>query len=197
MSKSLGNGILAKNITSEYGADSFRYYLVKNGPEKKDTDFSMEDFKATHNNEITNKLGNFVNRTLRFKGLTTLPSGLMNEEAQKEVTEVYTEIAKSIERLDLREAVVKAMALVDYANRYYDEQKPWIQAKEDINGFNNTIFSCAVIAANLGIIFDPFMPVSAAKIRKYLNITEPKWEFTSLAGGIDLTEVLPLFSRIL
>jgi len=88
------------------------------------------------------------------------------------------------------------MALVDYANRFYDEQKPWTQAKEDINSFNNTIFTCATIAANLGIIFDPFMPIAAAKIREYLNITKPKWEFTSIKSGMDLTKVLPLFTKI-
>jgi len=196
MSKSLGNGILAKNIAKDFGADSFRYYLVKNGPEKKDTDFSMEDFKATHNNEINNKLGNFVNRTLKFKGITELPNGILNLDVKAEIEKAYKEISVLIERLDLREAVVKAMALVDYANKFYDEQKPWTQAKEDINSFNNTIFTCATIAANLGIIFDPFMPIAAAKIREYLNISVPKWQFINIKSGIDVTSVKQLFTKI-
>ena len=35
--------------------------------------------------EILNKFGNLVNRTLRFKGLETLEVGAMNEEVKAEI----------------------------------------------------------------------------------------------------------------
>ena len=76
----------------------------------------------------------------------------------------------AIENLEFKNATDKVMELVEYANKYYDEAKPWIQKKEDIDGFNNTIYTCSVIIANLSNLFEPFMPKSCEKIRKYLGI---------------------------
>ena len=60
-----------------------------------------------------------------------------------------------------------AMGLVEAANKYYDDQKPWIQRKRILKEFNNTIYTCATIIANLSNIFEPFMPDA---VRKYVSI---------------------------
>ena len=97
----------------------------------------------------------------------------------------------------LASSAEEAMELVAFANKYYDEQKPWVQAKEDINAFNNTIYSCAYVIANLSNIFEPFMPKSCAKIREFLNLSEkPSWETIEIKAGTKLDKVEPLFSRI-
>ena len=80
------------------------------------------------------------------------------------------------------------MELVEYANKFYDESKPWIQKKEDIEGFNNTIYTCAVIIANLSNLYEPIMPEACTKIRKYLNIEKAKWEPYFLDKEIELNQ---------
>lgn len=75
--KSKGIGMTILDAIEELNVDTLRLHLIKNGPERKDTNFTIEDYKATHN-EITNKLGNFVNRTLKYKGIETIPEGNMD-----------------------------------------------------------------------------------------------------------------------
>ena len=196
ISKSKGNGITALEMLEKYNTDSLRFHIINNGPEKKDTNFTIEEFERTHNNEILNKFGNLVNRTLRFKELTQIPNGKLDEQAKIEIENTYKEVSNLIENLEFRAATQKVMDLVEYANKFYDENKPWIQKKEDIESFNNTIYTCAVIIANLSNLFEPFMPKSCKKIREYLKIQNPQWSFTTIEDGIKLENIEPLFNRI-
>ena len=88
------------------------------------------------------------------------------------------------------------MQLVEIANKYYDEQKPWIQKKGDLEGFNNTIYTCATIIANLSNIFEPFMPNACEKIRGFLKIENKSWNFVEPKSGIKLEGIEPLFVRM-
>jgi methionyl-tRNA synthetase len=49
MSKSLGNVINPKEIVNEYGADAFRYYVLREFNSFEDSDFTMEKFKEAYN----------------------------------------------------------------------------------------------------------------------------------------------------
>ena len=196
ISKSKGNGITTLEMLEKYNSDSIRFHIINNGPEKKDTNFTLEDFERTHNNELLNKFGNLVNRTLRFKDLNKIEVAKMNKEAEDKIDETYKEVALAIENLEFKNATDKVMELVEFANKFYDEEKPWIQRKEDIEGFNNTIYTCAVIIANLSNLFEPFMPRACEKIRKYLGISNPSWNKISIDSDINLEGIDPLFERI-
>lgn len=179
-----------------YDSDSLRFHLLANGPEKKDTNFTIEDFENTHNGEILNKFGNLVNRTLRFKDLEELPCGELNEEIRKQIEVTYKEAGELIEKLEFREAIRKIMQLVEYGNKFYDEKEPWIARKNNIQDFNNTIYNCAVIIANLSNLFDIVMPTACRKIRNYLKLGEPIWNFIDVKANIKLENIEPLFTRI-
>lgn len=43
MSKSKGNLITMDELVSKYNKDTVRYYMIANGPEKKDVNFSSSD----------------------------------------------------------------------------------------------------------------------------------------------------------
>ena len=196
ISKSKGNGIPAIELVDKYGVNSLRFHLINNGPEKKDSNFTEEALIATNNGELLNKFGNLVNRTLKFKGLETLPEGKLDEEIKSKIQETYEVVGKNIETLEFKEATNKAMELVETANKYYDDQKPWIQNKENVEEFNNTIYTCATIIANLSNIFEPFMPSACEQIRKYLQIEDKSWELICPKAGIKLENIEPLFTRM-
>lgn len=197
-SKSKKIGITALEALDIYPIDSLRYHLVSNGPEKKDTNFTPEDFVATHNGELLNKFGNLVNRTLKFKGLEKIKVGTIDSELKEEIEKTYSEVSELIEGLEFREATNRIMSLVEKANKYYDTQEPWKQIKENEEAFNNTIYTCANIIANLSNLFSPIMPATTDKIREYLELPEGKWEPIYLENEIDLTSknIEPLFERI-
>jgi len=198
ISKSKGNGTPALELAKEYNADSLRFHLINNGPEKKDSNFTIDNYITTHNNEILNKFGNLVNRTLKFKGLETLPQGKMNEEMEQKTKEAYEKVGQAIEKIEFKEATDLVMDLVEAANKFYDTEEPWKQKKEDEEGFANTIYTCTNIIANLANLFEPFMPASSKKLREYLHLPENKWEYVTVTDleAIELTKIEPLFTRI-
>ena len=196
ISKSKGNGTPAIELVEKYGSDPLRFHLINNGPEKKDSNFTIEALIATNNGELLNKFGNLVNRTLKFKELEEIPDGILDEDIKKEIEETYRQVGENIEKLEFKTATDIAMQLVETANKYYDDQKPWNQKKENINDFNNTIYTCCVIIANLANIFEPFMPNACKKIRNFLDIKEKSWNLIEPEKGLKLENIEPLFTRM-
>lgn len=197
-SKSKKIGITALEALDIYPLDSLRYHLVSNGPEKKDTNFTPEDFVATHNGELLNKFGNLVNRTLKFKGIEKIKLGKLDENLKKSIENIYDEVGNLIERLEFREAVSRIMDLVEKTNKYYDERQPWKQVKENEELFNDTIYTCSTVIANLSNLFSPIIPGTTDKIREYLEIEKATWNPIFLEKEIDLESknIEPLFERL-
>ncbi len=194
-SKSKGNAISAEEIIEKYNVDTARFHLINNGPESKDTNFSVMDYIVTHNNEITNKYGNFVNRTLKFKGMSEIPEGMMDPTIKELILATYQEVGELIEKLEFKKASSKALNLIEEANKYYDEQKPWVLFKEDMPKFNDVMYTCSVLIANISNIMEPFMPMSSEKIRNILKLEKATWEYVEVTPHISLDDVEILFTR--
>ena len=62
MSKSLGNGVDPFEIIRDYGVDAFRYYFLRYIPTQDDGDFTWDRFESVYNGELSNDLGNLVQR---------------------------------------------------------------------------------------------------------------------------------------
>lgn len=196
ISKSKGNGITILQMIEDYNVDSLRYYMISHGPENKDVDFTIENYVNVHNSDIVNKFGNFVNRTLKFKGLDKLPSGNMDEQISEKIRVTYEMTSRYIESLEFKKACNKIVELIEMGNKYYDERKPWIQKKENIEEFNSTIYTCANVIANLSNLLEPIMPETSNKLREYLKIEEPSWKPIQIKEGISLENIEILFERI-
>ena len=196
ISKSKGNGITINDMIRDYNSDTLRYFLIANGPERRDSNFSIEDYITVHNSEVTNKYGNLVNRTLNFKGLEYVPNGHMDSQIEKMIEKTYQEVGEYIEKTEFKKAILTIMNLVENGNKYYDERKPWEQKKDDIESFNDTIYTCANLIANLSNLYDPFMPNSSLKIRGYLGIKEAKWQKISIEPNNKISNIEPLFTRL-
>lgn len=194
-SKSKGIGLTIKEATEMFNIDTLRFHLLRNGPEKRDTSFSVEDYNATHN-EVNNKLGNFINRTLKFKGIESIPEGNMDEDIKNLLIRTYDDISLNMEKMEFREVTNIIINLLDRVNKYYDEQMPWIAFKEDINKFNDIIYTCSTVIANIQNYIEPLMPECSTKIRKYMNITEPSWNYIEAEKGLELKNIEALFNRL-
>lgn len=196
ISKSKGNGITIRQMLDEYNSDMIRYYLIGNGPEKKDSNFSIEEFIATCNAEVVNKYGNLINRTLKYKGLEEIPNGEMNPTIKEKIQSAYIEVGRAIEELEFRKAILIIRNLVEDGNKFYEEQQPWIQQKENIQEFNNTIYTCANLIANLSNLYEPFMPTSSKRVREFLEIKETSWDYIEVEKNKKIVNIEPIFERI-
>lgn len=199
MSKSKGNLITVNDLIDTYGKDTSRYFMIANGPEKKDTNFSADDLIQAHNKFLVGVLGNFINRNVsfinkKFDGIVT--EGNVDNNIIELTNKTFEEVGKLIEQGELRSALDTVMNYVGEGNKYYDQSTPWIQVKEDINAFNNTTYTCMYMIANISNLLAPFIPDTCDKIKSLLSLPESKWEVVKLSGDIKLNDIGLLFERI-
>ena len=64
MSKSRGNVVDPNKMVDEFGADAFRYFLLREVPFGQDGDFSVQALAWRTNSDLANGIGNLLSRTL-------------------------------------------------------------------------------------------------------------------------------------
>lgn len=195
ISKSKGNGITISQMLEQYDSDMIRYYLIANGPEKKDSNFSLVDFTSVCNAEVVNKYGNLVNRTLKYKGLEEIPQGNMNLKIRKSIEKAYEDISNYYENLEFKKVILVIKELIEEGNKYYEEQQPWKQQNINIKDFEDTIYTCCNLIANVSKMLKPIMPKSSKKIQNILKITD-LLEYEEVEVKQKLINIKPLFDRI-
>ena len=170
--------------------DVLRYVLTANAPETKDNDFTWHDFQARNNNELVAILGNFVNRSLvlthkYFDGVIPAAGELTDYDRAtiEEFNGVKDSLNANIEEFHFREALKGAMNLARIGNKYLADTEPWKLAKTDMERVATIMNVALQITANLAIAFEPFLPFSAEKLRKMLNLAAADW---SKLGSIDI-----------
>ena len=170
--------------------DVLRYVLTANAPETKDNDFTWRDFQARNNNELVAILGNFVNRSIvlthkYFDGKVPAQGELTDYDRQTidEFKNVKETLGNDIEHFHFRDALKDAMNLARIGNKYLADTEPWKLAKTDPARVATILNMALQITANLAIAFEPFLPFSAAKLRKMINMPEADW---NKLGSIDI-----------
>ena len=198
ISTSRNYAIWVKDLAGSYEADSLRYYLLANGAEKRDADFSWQGFITSHNNELLGAWGNLVNRTLAFitKYLDgRVPEGILEKESAKEIDRLYRAVGEKIEKGRFKEAVDDIFAFVRYANKYFDQHRPWITRNTDLPDCQNTLYNCVQLIVNLAVLLEPFLPFSSEKVRSWF-LTDNSWKRKEVPAGFAVPEIEILFRRI-
>ncbi|WP_339323346.1 methionine--tRNA ligase [Paenibacillus sp. FSL W8-0194] len=187
------------DLLARYEPDSIRYFLIANGPEHRDADFSWREFIHSHNGELLGAFGNFVQRTLAFVHKSfdgSIPEGELPARWKTSLEELYRSTGNLIEAGRLKEALEGVFAFVRKANKYFDEQKPWLQIKDNREACGVTLHNCVQIIANLSSLLMPFIPFSCRRIQEFLSLPEPEWQIVLVPAGRKLTALALLFERI-
>ena len=136
MSKSRGTFVMARTyLDVGLEPEALRYYFAaKSGGGVDDLDLNLGDFVARVNADLVGKFVNLASRCAgfiekRFDGelAATLPDAPMHAR----FVAALEPIVLAYERNDAAAAIRQVMALADEANRYIDEHKPWVIAKQD------------------------------------------------------------------
>ncbi|MED1097512.1 MULTISPECIES: methionine--tRNA ligase [Bacillus] len=197
LSTSKNWAVWVPDLVERYHPDSIRYFLVSNAPENRDTDFSWREFIYSHNSELLGAYGNFVNRSLKFiekyyDGF--IPEGHVNPSVQTKVRTLYEQIGRLIEEAHFKLALENIFEFIRYSNKYFDEEQPWKQIKENKNTCDHTIITCLYIVTNSAQLLNPFLPFSSRQVKEMLGINEFVWK--EIAPAEKLSYVKPLFERI-
>ena len=189
--------------------DVLRYTLCSNAPETKDNDFTWKDFQLKNNSELVAILGNFVNRTIVlthkfFDG--RVPKRTENGELKTEndvIRELATfpeRIGRSIETYRFREALAEMMNLARLGNKYLTETEPWKLFKTDPERTATVLNLALQICANLAVLCAPFLPFTADKMHRMLNLQALGWRDAGradiLSEGTQLEKPELLFEKI-
>lgn len=172
--------------------DVLRYALAATLPETKDSEFTWKDFQTRNNSELVAIFGNFINRavvlTHKYYNGKVPERGEWFEYDQEILNELkgYPDlIEEKIVNYKFREALAHMMEFARLGNKYLAETEPWKLQKENPERVKTIMNLALQIAANLSIVCEPFLPFTATKLRKMLNIEAYEWD---LAGSADLLE---------
>jgi methionyl-tRNA synthetase len=166
ISKSLGNTISPVTLVKKYGADSVRYFCLRQFPfaSGDDGDFSETALVQRHNDELANKLGNLVSRTSALAekyGITKTPNTLLKKLKVKQ-------IEKLVDNFELDKALNEIFAFIDICNEFIQSKKPWETHDKKV------LFQLVESIREIAKILSPFIPESAEKISEVFKTDDIK-----------------------
>ena len=188
MSKSLGNVIDPIPLIDTYGADSLRYYLLSEITLGNDGNFTLPNFVTKINADLSNDLGNLLNRTIAMiekyhDGVITKCDDMddLDRDVSTLAVQTVKEFEAAMENMELNKGIKAVWALIGRMNKYIDETMPWVLAKsEDANDkarLQSAMYHLAEALRIIAILVSPVIPVGAPKI----------WDQLGLAGFGDAT----------
>ncbi|CAN6283136.1 unnamed protein product [Urochloa humidicola] len=214
-SKTKGIGIFGNDAKdTNIPPEVWRYYLLTNRPEASDTQFTWTDLQAKLNNELVNKLGNFINRVLSFiakpegAGYGSIIPPATNAESHPQTREISEKVGNLIDqyidamdKVKLKQGLKIAMTICGEGNAYLQESQFWKLYKQDPPGCAIVIKTSVGLVHLLACLLEPFMPSFSTEVLQQLNLyPEEHLSFCDEKGDRDKAkrpwELIPSGHRI-
>ena len=208
MSKSVGNVIDPFALTDTYGVDQLRYFFMREVPFGQDGNYSHEAIVNRINADLANDLGNLAQRSLSMIGKhcdASVPEPGAFSEADRAMLDLAEALPEKVrgamEDFALHQALAEIWAVVGEANRYFASQEPWALRKSDPARMGTVLYVTAEVLRIVGILVQPFIPDSAAKLLDLLGVSPDQrliaaiGEGGRLAPGTALPAPQPVFPR--
>lgn len=207
VSKSRGNVVDPYEMVKSYTSDGARYYLLKEVTLGLDGTYSEDLMVERFNTDLANDLGNLVMRSTAmleryFQGVLPKAPNLSGQLHGLAMNAAVNAKA-AMQNFDPRSALASVFAVIKEANRYVDSSKPWVLSKE---GKTEELASVIVTLMEtihwIGIVLQPFLPVSSARILKCFGVSgEVRWEeaeknWPVLKPGLRIEKSEALFPKL-
>lgn len=213
MSKSKGNVVDPVGLIEEFGADTIRYFLLREINLGMDGNFSRDALIQRINSDLANDLGNLLHRTLNMSqkfndGILEAPiqgdpiDASLIELAEKTVADYE----KMMDNMDISATIKLVWSFISRTNKYIDETAPWALAKDPLKKerLNTVMYNLVESLRIISILISPFMPTTAPKIWAQLGLNKDfttvqmvdikKWGQTPVGTKINQPE--QIFPRI-
>ena len=209
MSKSKGNVIYADDLVKLFGVDAVRYYLLSEMPYAADGSITYDTMIERYNSDLANTLGNLVNRTIAMTNKYF--GGIIQPASEKEAVddELINEALETVKKVDellktyrVSDALEAIFNLAKRSNKYIDETMPWALAKDESkkSRLGTVLYNLLESIRFISVLVGPFMPDTAAAIRKQMNCNIDSYDslksFGALESGAKVGDAVPLFARI-
>ncbi|WP_312913601.1 methionine--tRNA ligase [Stenotrophomonas sp.] len=204
MSKSRGTFIMARTyLDAGLAPEALRYYFAaKSSGGVDDLDLNLSDFTARVNADLVGKFVNLASRCAgfiakRFDG--KLADALPDQAQYDRFIAALAPIREAYERNDAAAAIRLTMALADEANKYIDDTKPWVIAKQE--GADAELQAVCTQGLNLFRVLvtalKPVLPATALQAESFLNAPVHGWDdITTPLTAHRIAAYVALFTRI-
>lgn len=180
MAKSTGNIVNPLDLIDQFGADAFRYFVIREMNVGQDSDFSLDLFMSRYNSDLANDLGNLVSRTLNMAGRYCpdgLPRATVSAEPEEALRKLWEEMREqSVEMyggMQFHTSLDRAFTFIRGINRYAETRAPWKLAKseapEDRAALETALATMAEALRLAVTLVAPVMPNVAARVLELLG----------------------------
>ncbi|MGH9910480.1 MAG: class I tRNA ligase family protein, partial [Nitrososphaerales archaeon] len=122
-----------------------------------------------------------------------------DNESINEIKKITSEVSELLDKNEIDKALKRILKFSASFNQYFQKKEPWA----NIEGANNCIYISVNAVHTLAIVLEPYLPFSAEKIWKQLNLDgsvhEQKWDSASellIKPNHKLGSVEPLFKKV-
>lgn len=209
MSKSKGNTLYAKDLIASFGLDRVRYGVLREMPFSEDGHFSPESLVRRCNSDLSNILGNLLNRTLamshKYFGGRVERGGAyeaVDLELQSEVKKTIELYEAKMDSLHVSEAMDCVIQLAKASNKYIDDTTPWVLAKQEEaqERLKTLLYTLTENLRILAILLSPFIPQSAEEILNQIGTQIRDYASIKVYGALEEDLVVglgqPIFERL-
>jgi methionyl-tRNA synthetase len=186
MSKSIGNVVDPFNLVHAFGRDAVRYFFLRETTFGQDGSYSDEAIITRMNADLANNLGNLAQRSLsmiakNFGGVVPTPEAFTDSDKAMlaAVDGLYPTARAAMNEQAIKVWLDAVWTVLIEANQYFDKERPFDKTLTEARR-GTILYVTAEVVRQVGILIQPAMPDSAAKLLDLLAVADSARMFAHL-----------------